>query len=108
MKYLGITPMEAILSAMTLGREIMLHPEELGKVQPGYYADVILVDGNPLEDIMLLGGTSISIWSWLWVEMCVGFPLVMGGSMGGFTRITRGIGHRGSSREYNWSGRPTH
>ncbi len=48
--------MEAILSAMTLGREIMLHPEELGKVQPGYYADVILVDGNPLEDIMLLGG----------------------------------------------------
>ncbi len=56
MKYLGITPMEAILSAMTLGREIMLHPEELGKVQPGYYADVILVDGNPLEDIMLLGG----------------------------------------------------
>jgi imidazolonepropionase-like amidohydrolase len=32
----------------------MGHPEELGKVLPGYYADVILVDGDPLEDIELL------------------------------------------------------
>lgn len=27
---------------------------ELGKIQPGYYADCILVDGNPLEDITVL------------------------------------------------------
>ena len=33
---------------------MMGHPEELGKVQPGYYADVILVDGNPLEDLEIL------------------------------------------------------
>lgn len=33
------------------------HPEKLGKVQPGYYADVILVDGNPLE-IEILQDTS--------------------------------------------------
>lgn len=32
----------------------MGHPEELGKVQQGYYADLILVNGNPLEDITLL------------------------------------------------------
>ena len=32
----------------------MGHPEELGKVQPGYYADVILVDGNPLENLEIL------------------------------------------------------
>ncbi|KAF8553045.1 hypothetical protein OG21DRAFT_1523370 [Imleria badia] len=34
--------------------EIMLHPHELGKEQPGYYADLLLVNGNPLEDISLL------------------------------------------------------
>lgn len=52
---LGFTPMEAILST-SLGGEIMLHPEELGKVQPGYYADLILVDGNTLDNIKLLSG----------------------------------------------------
>jgi imidazolonepropionase-like amidohydrolase len=53
-KLLDFTPMEAILSATALGGEIMLHPHELGKVQPGYYADLLLVNGNPLEDISLL------------------------------------------------------
>ena len=51
---LGFTPMEAILSATKLGGEIMLRPDELGQVQPGYLADLILVDGDPLEDITIL------------------------------------------------------
>jgi imidazolonepropionase-like amidohydrolase len=46
--------MEAILSATALGGEIMLRPDDLGKVQPGYLADLILVDGNPLDDISIL------------------------------------------------------
>jgi imidazolonepropionase-like amidohydrolase len=33
-----MTPMEAILSATALGGEIMLQPDEPGKVRPGYYA----------------------------------------------------------------------
>lgn len=48
------TPMEAILSATALGGEIMQCPHELGKVQPGYLADLILVDGDPLADISVL------------------------------------------------------
>ncbi|KAJ7256114.1 hypothetical protein C8J57DRAFT_1345155 [Mycena rebaudengoi] len=51
---LGMTPMDAILSATAYGGEIMLHPHELGKVVPGAYADLILVNGNPLDDISLL------------------------------------------------------
>lgn len=50
----GYSSMESIIAATAWGGELMGHPEELGKVLPGYYADVILVDGNPLEDIELL------------------------------------------------------
>jgi imidazolonepropionase-like amidohydrolase len=51
---LGFTPMEAILSATAQGGQIMLRPGELGKVQPSYLADLLLVDGNPLDDITIL------------------------------------------------------
>ena len=53
----GFTPMESIIAATAWGGEIMGHPDVLGKVLPGYYADVILVDGNPLEDLALFQET---------------------------------------------------
>jgi len=53
----GFTPMESILAATALGGEIMGHPDVLGKVLPGYYADVILVDGDPLEDLSIFQRT---------------------------------------------------
>lgn len=31
-----------------------MREHELGKIQAGYFADCILVDGNPLEDITVL------------------------------------------------------
>ncbi|EXJ65186.1 hypothetical protein A1O7_01526 [Cladophialophora yegresii CBS 114405] len=54
----GYTPKESLIAATALGGEIMGHPDLLGKVQPGYYADVILLDGNPAEDIEILQDTS--------------------------------------------------
>ncbi|KAJ7220822.1 hypothetical protein GGX14DRAFT_549417 [Mycena pura] len=51
---IGMTPMEAILSATAYGGELMGHPDELGKIVPGAYADVLLVNGDPLQDITLL------------------------------------------------------
>jgi imidazolonepropionase-like amidohydrolase len=51
---MGYSPMEAIIAATALGGELMGQPDELGKILPGYYADLLLVDGNPLEDITLL------------------------------------------------------
>ena len=53
----GFTPMESIIAATAQGGEIMGHPDVLGKVLPGYYADVILVDGDPLADISILQDT---------------------------------------------------
>jgi imidazolonepropionase-like amidohydrolase len=53
-KLLGYTPMEAIQSATKLGGEIMLRPNELGQVRPGFLADLLLIDGDPLADISIL------------------------------------------------------
>lgn len=50
----GYTEMEAIIAATALGGELFGQEHELGKVQPGFYADMILVDGDPLEDITVL------------------------------------------------------
>lgn len=51
---LGFTPMEALVSATRLGGEIMGRPHELGQVKPGYLADLILVDGDPVADVRVL------------------------------------------------------
>ena len=51
---LEMTPMEAIMSATKLGGEIMGQAHELGLVQEGYLADLLLIDGNPLDNITIL------------------------------------------------------
>ncbi|HEY1940877.1 MAG TPA: amidohydrolase family protein [Roseiarcus sp.] len=51
---LGFSPMEAIVSATKLGGEIMGMPNELGMVKPGYLADLLLVDGDPIANIRVL------------------------------------------------------
>jgi imidazolonepropionase-like amidohydrolase len=53
-KYLGFTPMEALLAATKYGGQIMLRPNELGQVKDGFLADLLLVDGDPLADITVL------------------------------------------------------
>jgi imidazolonepropionase-like amidohydrolase len=51
---LGFTPMEAILAATKLGGEIMHRAEELGQIRPGFLADLLMVEGDPLRDIGVL------------------------------------------------------
>jgi len=53
-KYVGMTPMESLLSATARGGEIMLRPNELGQIREGYLADMLLVDGDPLQDLSVL------------------------------------------------------
>ncbi|KAI5816667.1 isoaspartyl dipeptidase-like protein [Pyronema omphalodes] len=53
-KLLDFTPMEAILSATRGVANLFMRGDELGQIKEGYFADVILVDGNPLEDITVL------------------------------------------------------
>jgi len=53
-KYLGMTPMEAIVSATKYGGQIMMQGNELGEIKEGYLADLILVDGDPLSNLAIL------------------------------------------------------
>ena len=53
-KLLDFTPMESIIAATAGVAKLFMQENELGKVLPGYYADCILVDGDPLQDISVL------------------------------------------------------
>lgn len=47
-------PLAIIQSATTTGAEIIGETNRLGKIQEGYQADLIAVDGNPLENLDVL------------------------------------------------------
>lgn len=50
----GMTPLQAIRSATVSAADLLGKSDLLGSIQPGKYADIIAVSGNPLEDIRLL------------------------------------------------------
>jgi imidazolonepropionase-like amidohydrolase len=50
----GYTPSEALVAATSLGGEIMGMADELGVVAPGYLADLLLIDGDPTQDVRIL------------------------------------------------------
>jgi imidazolonepropionase-like amidohydrolase len=47
----GMTPAQAIASATTIPAALLGHDQDLGAVAPGYFADIVAVDGDPLADI---------------------------------------------------------
>ena len=51
---LGMSPMEAIQSATTVAAESLGMVGDTGAVAAGYFADVIAVEGDPLEDVSVL------------------------------------------------------
>ena len=47
----GMTPGQALATATTNAAELLRMPAKLGRIAPGYFADIVAVDGNPLLDI---------------------------------------------------------
>lgn len=50
----GMKPLDAIRSATLRGAELLRMEKDIGTIEPGKYADIIAVDGNPLEHIEAL------------------------------------------------------
>ncbi len=50
----GMTPLDAIRSATIWAAELLGWSDRLGALEPGMFADLIAVEGNPLEDITRL------------------------------------------------------
>jgi Amidohydrolase family len=48
---MGLRPMEALLAATRNPAEMIGKENELGAIKPGSFADLVVVDGNPLQDI---------------------------------------------------------
>lgn len=55
----GMTPIQVISAATKTNAEILGQFEDLGTVEPGKLADLIVVDGNPLYDIDALSRVDI-------------------------------------------------
>ncbi|MEU4223161.1 amidohydrolase family protein [Nonomuraea sp. NPDC026600] len=53
-EWFGFTPAEALRAATLYGGQIMGMAGELGLIREGYLADLVLVDGDPLDDIGIL------------------------------------------------------
>ena len=47
----GMTPEQALRTATTNAAELLGRPTELGAVAPGYFADLVAVEGDPLSNI---------------------------------------------------------
>ena len=64
----GMTPAQALASATTIPAALLGHAKDLGAIAPGFYADLVAVDGDPLADInvvidkvrwVMKGGTAV-------------------------------------------------
>jgi imidazolonepropionase-like amidohydrolase len=52
-----MTPMQAIRAATVVAAELIEADDELGRLAPGYLADIIAVPGDPSKDI----GTTLDV-----------------------------------------------
>lgn len=50
----GMSSRQALASATTVAAEVLDMSDEIGRIAPGYSADIIAVNGNPLEDATVL------------------------------------------------------
>jgi imidazolonepropionase-like amidohydrolase len=56
-KHCDFTPMEAIVAATKNGALASFIGDKTGTIEPGKFADIIVVDGDPLADIKILQDT---------------------------------------------------
>ena len=53
----GMPPADVLRADLINGARLLRWADEIGQLKPGFYADVIAVPGNPLDDISVLKKT---------------------------------------------------
>jgi imidazolonepropionase-like amidohydrolase len=51
---LGLTPLQAIQAATVNDADLLGWSDKIGAIEPNHYADIIAVDGDPLQDVTTL------------------------------------------------------
>ena len=54
----GMQPMQALVAATRGGAELLGMGNEIGTIEPGKAADLVVVNGDPLSDISEIGRVS--------------------------------------------------
>ena len=50
----GMTPIDALRAATVNAAELLGRSAEIGSIEPGKFADIVAVDGDPLADIAVM------------------------------------------------------
>jgi imidazolonepropionase-like amidohydrolase len=61
MEEAGMTPMQVIIACTLNGAHVLRIDQTVGSLVPGKDADILIVDGNPLEDLRILANIKMVI-----------------------------------------------
>ncbi len=53
-EHLGFSPIEALRAGTSVGAQVVRPADKVGTIAPGYAADLVILDGDPTEDISIL------------------------------------------------------
>ena len=94
MHEMGLSPMQAIQSATGVAAEIIGWEDRVGTIAPGLLADILVVNGNPLEDLDALRDVALVIKGG---EIIVSREFIGGSQSGHYTPTSHHDEHRSES-----------
>jgi len=97
----GMTPAQALATATTIPAALLDKPNDLGAIAPGYFADLVAVDGDPLADIAVV--VSKVRWVMKGGAVVVDKTARRAGGAGGQVGQVGGGGNRAQRRARNTS-----